>query len=792
MLLLIMLLIAAANSVIIPQTNDAAISGKVINAADKNPLPNCNILIKETTAGTISGYNGEFEIKLPYGEYTLVVSYLGYEKFEKVIRLYGGNKRVSLLIELKQAAVLGKEVTVTGDRKPQSVVVQEIKQTDIKHMPSVYGDVLRAVQILPGVTSNNELTSGYNVRGGSFDENLIYLDGFEIYRPLLLRQGIEENKSLINPDLVDEIRFYNGSFPASFGDKMSSVLEANYNIHRIDGFSGAAKADLLNSALTLKSGFGNLKLAGAARYAYPGMFLDGLQTNGDYRPKFLDVQMLANYSLTKNTEIEALFIGANNEFDLTPSDWKGNFGGFYRGDYRGLDIFYDGEREYSFKTYLTGVKFTSVITDDVKFKLSAARYSSAEKEFSNLHSDYYYYPDAGDTQVSEYVKSSYENVDNKLDLVSYNVFPEISVKKGKHLFTAGLNIRLADMNNNIDERFIESADSVSSDYPLDRTLNESFKLNSYSAFIQDEYYITSDILLNGGMRFSYSQYNEEFLASPRINSYYVLSPKHRLSFNWGYYYQPTYYSELRNKTNEEGKKLKAQRSINYSAGWEYQFKEKLNLNVQAYYKDLDRLIPYYVEREKTEYLAENSNEGYAYGLDLMVQGEIIEGMNSWIGYGYLNTKERKKNSGEAYSRRLTDQTHTIRIFLQDKIKKHPNWQSHLRLLFGSGYLYNVSENVVDAETGKTYIKTSVNKLDEFLMYFRVDMGLSASFNTGASQNLLVVAEVLNVFDHNNFGGYRFVQIAAENPLIGQITKTTFSIPQILSKRFFNLGLEFNF
>ncbi len=300
-MLLLILLIAVVNTVIIPQSGDAAVSGKIITSSDKNPLPNCNILIKETSSGTISDSRGEFEIKLPYGEYTLIASYIGYEKFEKRFSLSSENRRITLLIELKPAAILGKEVTVTGDRKPQSIVVQEIQQTDIKNMPSIYGDVLRAVQILPGVTSNNELTSGYNVRGGSFDENLIYLNGFEIYRPLLLRQGIEENKSLINPDLVDEIRFYNGSFPSSFGDRMSSALEANYNINKIDSLSGIVKTDLLNSSLALKNKFGNLKLAGAVRYAYPGMFLDGLQTNGDYRPKFLDVQILANYSINNNS-----------------------------------------------------------------------------------------------------------------------------------------------------------------------------------------------------------------------------------------------------------------------------------------------------------------------------------------------------------------------------------------------------------------------------------------------------------------------------------------------------------
>ena len=241
-------------------------------------------------------------------------------------------------------------------------------------------------------------------------------------------------------------------------------------------------------------------------------------------------------------------------------------------------------------------------------------------------------------------------------------------------------------------------------------------------------------------------------------------------------------------------KLKAQRSIHYAAGWEYKFKEKLKFNLEAYYNNLSRLIPYYIDREKTEYLNSNSDEGYAYGFELTVQGEIVEGLNSWIGYGYLNTKERTKLADGTftdYRPRLTDQNHTIQIFLQDRIKKHPNWQSHFRLLFGSGYLYNNREIVTDPKTGRKYIKVSVDKVYTIPFYFRVDMGLSANFDIGDFKNLVIIAEVLNLFDHNNYGGYRFIQMPLKD-LVGNNTVRTIAVPQVLSKRFFNLGLELKF
>jgi hypothetical protein len=211
----------------------------------------------------------------------------------------------------------------------------------------------------------------------------------------------------------------------------------------------------------------------------------------------------------------------------------------------------------------------------------------------------------------------------------------------------------------------------------------------------------------------------------------------------------------------------------------------MRMNLEAYYKDIDDLIPYFIDREKTEYLNKNSNKGFAYGFDLMFQGEVVEGMNSWIGYGYLNTQERNKFTGEPYRRRLTDQSHTLQVFLQDKIRKHPNWQAHTRLLFGSGHLYNLREIVTDSETGKKYLIVSADKVDEFFIYFRIDMGLSANFDIGKSKKLIAVVEVLNIFDHNNYGGYRFVQVPDDVP-------RTFAIPQILSKRFFNVSLELKF
>ncbi|RPI75575.1 MAG: TonB-dependent receptor [Ignavibacteriales bacterium] len=795
---LLILFVATINTIIQPQTYQASVSGRVISSENQLPLINANIIIKSSpqmdrsfSTGTITDSLGNFKMKLPYGSYMLTVSYIGYEKFEKIFALTESNNSFEISIQLKPSVINEEEITITGERKEPSTIKQEIEPKDLKRMPTIYNDVLRAVQILPGVSSGSELSSGYNVRGGNFDDNLIYLNGFEIYRPFLLRQGIEENKTLINPDLVEEFRFYNGSFPASYGDKMSSALEVNYKLKDTDTLSGYAKVDMLNAGLTIKKKFGKINLAAAVRYAYPGLFLNELQTNGDYKPSYQDVQIFADIPVNADNRFEVLVLYADNKFNLTPSDWIGHFGGFSRGDIRALDILYFGERNYSFTTSLAGIKYSSLLSKNLQLNLSAARYNTKEDESSDLFSEFFYRSDAENETNREFIKSARENVDNKLDLVTYEFIPEIKFKKNNHLFTAGVNIRLTDLENQIDEAFSESSDTVSTDLPVDRFISESYKLNSYSVFVQDDFNLFENVFINAGIRGTYFDLNSEFFFSPRTTILYIPSAKHNFTFSWGYYYQPPYYNELRNKSGEDAKKLKAQRSIHYSAGWEYLFKEKVKMNLEFYYKDLDNLIPYYIDREKTEYLDQNSNEGFAYGFDIMFQGEIVEDMNSWIGYGYLNTKERNKTSNEPYRRRLTDQTHTLQIFLQDKIKKHPNWQAHTRLLFGSGHLYNLRQTITDPVSGKKYLQITPDKVDEFFIYFRIDMGLSAGFDIGEHQKLVVIAEVLNIFDHNNYGGYRFVQVAAEDPA-GNNVPRIFAVPKVLSERFFNVSLELRF
>lgn len=346
-----------------------------------------------------------------------------------------------------------------------------------------------------------------------------------------------------------------------------------------------------------------------------------------------------------------------------------------------------------------------------------------------------------------------------------------------HILRAGAKLQVISYGDKVDELIYEEGSDLLYDEPWQRNRIKEHDLNSISGYVEDEISITDKLHANIGLRVSRYDYNDEALLSPRASFLYTLSNVHKFSFSWGYYYQSPFFYELKNKDPRDEHKLKSQKAIHYVVGWEYQFKEHMKFQAEIYYKDLSNIIPFYVEQMKLEYLTHNNSEGYAFGFDALFQGELDPGMQSWLGYSYLDTRERMIGETE-YQRRILDQTHTIQIYIQDKIDRHPNWQSHLRLLFGSGYLFYNRKTFYD-ENNDPYIGIDYNSRDEFLFYMRADMGLSATFKLSDRQEIMIMAEVMNVFNNYNFAGYEWVQAFRDyqHPI---------RIPQIFSKRFYNL------
>ncbi len=322
-------------------------------------------------------------------------------------------------VKLIPTVLVQNEVNVKGEKENLSPVIQEIKEKDLDKMPNMYSDVMRSVKILPGVTSNNELTSAYNVRGGNFSENLIYLNGYEIFRPFLIDQGVEESQSIINQNMVSNLQFYNGSFPARYDDKMSSALEVNYKNNSKEYLNGEVNVNLLNMGITLQDKMKNFSWMVGFRDAYPTLFLTKLQTAGKYKPKFIDFQFFGTYDFSKNSSLQLLFLNASNKFDLTPENSAGQFQ-VSTLDIRQVLLKYTGSQIYNFNTNLTGLKYFQNISRKVKSISSASFYTINESENKNLYTNIYYSDDAFNPYDNQrYLKTRLEKSDNSLKI---NIF----------------------------------------------------------------------------------------------------------------------------------------------------------------------------------------------------------------------------------------------------------------------------------------------------------------------------------------------------------------------------------
>ena len=765
--------------------NEIKVYGKVTDSLTNQPLQNSNIIIEPFSKGTSTDEEGSYTINLPKGKYKFIFSYVGYESKTIEITLSPGVKKYKINAALKTTPIDQQEVNIVGEKYPPSTNVREIKGENIQKMPTVLDDVLRSVKILPGVVSNDELSTGYNVRGGNYDQNLIYLNGYEIHRPFLIREGLEESQSLVNADLVKELKFFGGAFPANLGDKISSVLEVDYKLPLESQYSLSAKANLLRSSITVSKKIDNLQMTGGIRYAYPSLFGNRLQRKGNYNPSFYDFQLFSKYGLTSSSNIELLIINAVNDYDLKPDNWKGHFQ-IWPYDVKEISIDFDGIRNSSFQTGLYGLKYQNKFNDKLLFNISTSFSTDYEKEKTSLDESIFYSFSAYEPEKDKsFLKYRFENVNNSLNLKTYEIKLKLVYLAGVHTLESGFELKSSNFSNSLFENTYEEGPDSSLELPLYKKGSESQIFNSTAFYVQDLIKLSDLFNLNAGSRFLYYNYNKEFLISPRISLYFTPGINHTISLSTGYYFQPPFVYELRNNKIETGSKLKSQKSFHIIAGWDYRKNNTQRYQFEIYYKKNFDLIPFNIEKMQIQYQGNNSLDGYTYGFDFQYEGEIVEGMKSWVGYSYLNSKEKPKDNSTGYIRSLLDQTHTFKVFLQDKIRKIPNFQSHVRLLFGTGLLYHPKIALKDEDTGLTYLETDYNSVAQFPFYFRLDMGLTFRFDLDETTNITLIAEVLNVFNKNNIADYDYYTVFPISPY-------PIAIPQIFSKRFFNVGVNMNF
>jgi hypothetical protein len=768
------------------RSNLITLTGHIKDADNAEALKNVNISILNTHSGTSTDSLGNYSLGIKPGKYSIAFSHVGYETQVKALSIDDKETNIHLNISLKSSPYILNDVTVKANREFNASNFDTLEIKDIQNIPNLYSDVLKSVKILPGVTSNNELTSAYNVRGGNFDENLIYLDGYEIYRPYLIQQGVEENQSLINGNMVSSMEFYNGAFPAEFGDKMSSALAVNYGSIEKPVLGGEINADLFNLGLTLHDRTGNLSWITGIRYAYPSLFDETLQTKGLYRPGFNDFQFLGSYNLPNNYVVQLLFITARNKFELTPQSWFGNFQSSDLGGIQQVTLDFAGNSAYKYNTNLLGLKFIAPLSDNSSLTTSLAYYSDKEYYNTNLSYNVYYSEDAYHPQDNmQYLETGYEFADNTLNTEKFELMSDYILNYKTQTIKAGADIRYSEMESSLDE----STSYLGADSVLNNSNNANQKLNtdfnSLSGYIEDNIFLNSLFNLNAGLRLLKYYFNGEFLLSPRAGIYYKPDTLNSFSFTWGYYYQPPYFYETWDKSLTVAKSYTAQKDVQYDLNWEYRFKQQSKFTAELYYKDLSRLIPYYIDQLQLTYGNANNYEGFAYGLDLQYEGELVQGLETWIGYSYLNAEERETPGNFPYENSPMNQTHTIRIFLQDNSKSHPNFQAHVLFLLGSGYYYYPMISVPGNITGSYQIVPDYNITREYPIYFRVDMGLTFEFNIPDNRKITFTAEVLNVFDQYNVTSYSWYRVFPE-------TTQPVPVPNILSPRYFNAGFKFDF
>ncbi|MGH1366275.1 MAG: TonB-dependent receptor [Calditrichia bacterium] len=761
------------NTLLLAQKS-GSIRGTVSDKDSGEPLAGCEIYIKALQVGTVTDSLGRFELIVPIGEQLLQCQFIGYEPFEQPLSLTSRVPNARLFIVLQPAAVAGKSVTVFELHDGQEKI---IASADIRKMPDPYSDPLRSIKILPGVASNNELSSAYNVRGGNFDENLIYLNGYEIYRPFLLRRGVEENQSLINPDLVENLKFYSGGFPVLFGDRLSSALEVDYGLAPENNTRMTVRADFLTMGAAVKHSGKTLQWSGGVRYANPQLFVNRLQTSGNYRPEFFDGQFFARLKLSKNSQLQLFALHARNRFDLTPDTFTGNFK-FSLVDVRAVEIEYDGNSAYSFQSSLAGLAYGYHPSEQTSVRFSVAGYNTSEEEQVDLAGNIFYVLDASEPQSTrEYLKSRVETADNLLDLETLEAHVTAEHTSGVHKIQAGINVRSISMKSRIDEAFFEEGGESTQEVPLVNRDRRSERVDYFSGYLQDSYSFSKRLQATAGLRVYHYSLNNETRVSPRSSISFKPSEDKVLRLSGGIYEQPPLFYELQGVQREAFDGFNSQQSIHGILGWEQLFKERLSFQAEVFYKKLNRIIPYYVDELKLIYRPEERTDGFAYGMDISIRGEIVEGLNSWISYSYLNTQERDLKTG-INRRRILDQTHTARIFLQDKVPNYPNIQAHLRLLYGSGYLFH-PRSVVD-QNGQNVLAVDFARLERFSRYTRADLGMTGRFTIGDDRALVISAEVLNVFNNINVAGYSWFQIFPGDPV---------RIPRVYTRRFFNLGFE---
>jgi hypothetical protein len=810
------------------QKKIAFVSGKVIDE-NENILKGVSITILGKQNSIITSDSGTYRLKVPADKaFALVFSFSGYREEQKNFFL-SENEEENVVVKLYNSSKLLNPVVISDQKERTETGLVKINPKSATTLPGATGGVEGLIKILVG--SNNELTSQYSVRGGNYDENLIYINDFEIYRPYLVSNAQQEGLSFINPELVKNISFYTGGFQAKYGDKISSVLDIQYK--KPTAFSGSVYISLLEQGFHLEGSSKNQKLSWlfGVRSKTNKDLLSSQEVQGNYIPSAADVQGLVSYRFSKKLELEILGIASGSKFTLFPQSAQKSsavFSPLFTADLA-LDIFFSGQEIDNYNTNLIGLSLNQYVSKKINLKWMASHYADNENENYDITGDYLFGERDFDKTSSTYGEiinplgaGLYQDyARNSLNIEVYNFSHKGSYDKGKHFIQWGASFDHTIIHDKLNEWKLQDSAGYSLPYDpnmlnLSSVTKSSANLNvdKYSGYVQDNIRLgdaARPVTLQAGVRFNYNSLNREFIVSPRVQFSYKPDWEKDIVFKTsaGVYDQPPFYREMRGYSGIVNTALKSQKSKQIVAGFDYNLstgEHPMRITTEAYYKSLTDVDIYDIDNVRIQYYGNNNAIAYAAGLETRLYTELVKDAESWLSIGIGQTKEKLDNdnyylytnaSGQiitstttdqvvadslkkevGYIRRPTDRRVTLGLFLQDYLSTNKNFKVHLNMIYGSNMPYN--------------IPNSVRYRDALIIepYIRVDIGFSALLLSEKSlrrshspfrgfENIWASLEVFNLIDRANVISYQLIKDFANN---------TFAIPNRLTPRLINFKL----
>ena len=757
----------------------------VVSDEDGNGIELATVSCLEQGAVTVANLKGEYSLSLKSADSVVVkFSMIGFQTRTRVLRRPKGKQR--LLVTLHPMESLD-EVVVTEKRR-QTTGTDQLDTKNLRNSPSTTGNAVEElVQQQAGVSTHNELSSQYNVRGGSFDENSVYINGTEIYRPLLIRSGQQEGLSVINSDMVEKIGFSSGGFEAKYGDKMSSALDIQYR--KPTRLEGNVQVSLLGASVFM--GYGNKKfsMSHGVRYKTNRYLLGSLETKGEYRPNFLDYQTYITWTPNKRWDLEVIGNISENHYNFKPSDRETSFGTMK--NVKSFKVYFDGQEKDVFRTLFGTASITYHPTAKTHVKLQAAAFHTKEQETYDIQGQYW----LDDTQTQENlgVGTYMEHARNYLttNVASLKLTANHQVKR--HNIEGGLTMKWEDIEENAREYEMRDSSGYSIPHTGDRldmiySLASKHKISStrLEAYLQDTYRFQTGNpekpnlwTLNLGVRLANWSYNKETIISPRLSLAVIPSFNEDMTFrlSTGIYYQAPFYKELRDTTSHNGRTvvtlnqdIKSQRSIHIVGAFDYRFRmanRPFRFTAEAYYKFMDNLVPYNVQNMKVVYYGQNMAKGYAAGLDLKLYGEFVPGTDSWLTFSVMST--RQKINGVSIPM-PTDQRWGVNLHFTDYFPGTERWKMTLRLAFADGLPFGAPHRGLEYQQFRAPA------------YKRADVGMSflAYQNTERTtfgvRRVWISAEGLNIFGISNVNSYYWVT---------DVTNQQYAVPNYLTGRQIN-------